>query len=109
MNASRSQWRTRGLWLRLLLLTFVVGFALAGCSSKQPAVNVVLPPAPEWFAMADKAVQAEYTWAASHHDQLKYIPCYCGCESIGHTDNSTCYFTRNTAGEITGYDQHAVG
>lgn len=101
--------RTRGLWLRLLLLIFAAGLVLAGCSSREPAVNVVLPPTPGWLSMADKAVQAEYTWAASHHDQLKYIPCYCGCENIGHTDNSTCYFTRDSAGQITRYDQHAVG
>lgn len=109
MNASRPRLRTRGFWPGLLFLAVAASLTLAGCAAREPAVSIELPPTPAWLATADKAIQADYTWAAAHHDELQHIPCYCGCGNIGHTSNSTCYFTRDAAGTITGYEQHAVG
>jgi hypothetical protein len=66
-------------------------------------------PMPAWLVKADKSVANDYVWAASHHDELQYFPCFCGCyNSAGHTSNSECYFQRNK-GQITAYDQHAYG
>lgn len=65
---------------------------------------------PMWLLSADLQVEEDYTWAASHHDELQYIPCYCGCYmNAGHTDNFACYFKRKQDGSIAGYDNHAVG
>lgn len=35
----------------------------------------------------------QYNAAVLHRDDLKYIPCFCGCESAGHTSNLNCYFS----------------
>lgn len=60
---------------------------------------------PSWLAEADPLIKTEYIWAASHLQELQYIPCYCGCfEGDGHTDNFACYFDRDERGKITGYN-----
>lgn len=65
------------------------------------------PPIPTWLATGDPTVLAEYRWAAAHHDELQYVPCYCGCTATGHTSNATCYFRWDKDGNIQGYDNHA--
>lgn len=67
-------------------------------------------PMPTWLASAGTAVVQEYTWAASHHNELQYIPCYCGCyDTSNHTSNAECYFKWDGNGKPTAYDQHAFG
>jgi hypothetical protein len=36
-------------------------------------------------------VREAYRFAISNRDTLRYIPCYCGCGSEGHTSNASCY------------------
>ena len=67
------------------------------------------PPMPDWLKTASPLTQTEYAWAASHLKELQYIPCYCGCGGDGHTDNFSCYYRRDAAGKITGYDQMSLG
>lgn len=67
-------------------------------------------PIPDWLASAGKQMIADYTWAASHHDDLQYFPCFCGCyQSAGHVSNSECYYKRGAGNQITAYDSHAYG
>lgn len=67
-------------------------------------------PMPDWLAKANKAIIADYSWAASHHNELQYFPCFCGCyQSAGHVSNSECYYKRDKGGRITAYDSHAYG
>lgn len=67
-------------------------------------------PVPAWLAKADRAVVTEYTWAVDHHEELQYIPCYCGCyQSSGHTSNYNCYFSQGPSGQVTSYDMHSYG
>ncbi|HYG57469.1 MAG TPA: PCYCGC motif-containing (lipo)protein [Symbiobacteriaceae bacterium] len=67
-------------------------------------------PMPAWLASANTAVIADYSWAASHHDELQYFPCFCGCDkSAGHVSNSDCYYVRDGKGTIARYDSHAYG
>lgn len=90
----------------------------AGCSgSKKPAEAPIDPNAtsiagapamPDWLAKADPLIKTEFIWAAAHHEELQYIPCYCGCQHSGHTDNFTCYFDHDGSGRITDYDGHAL-
>lgn len=98
--------------------------AFAGIQLTKPKSEPVAAPAkkerptqiagagqmPMWLLSSDQQVQDDYIWAASHLEELQYIPCYCGCyESAGHTDNYACYFKRDATGKITSYDNHAVG
>ena len=79
-------------------------------TAKEPPIQIMgAGQMPVWLLSADRQIQEDYIWAASHLEELQYIPCYCGCTPFGHADNFGCYFKRNGQGTITGYDDHAVG
>ena len=40
---------------------------------------------------AHAEVREAYRFAITNRDTLRYIPCYCGCGSEGHTSNASCY------------------
>ena len=69
---------------------------LAGCT-KFEAAEHRYKLAPENILSADIAkapaeVREAYRFAILNRDTLRYIPCYCGCGSEGHTSNASCYF-----------------
>jgi len=50
---------------------------------------------------APEEVRDAYRFAIANKDILRYIPCYCGCVSEGHTSNASCYVKDNsTAGKL---------
>ena len=55
-------------------------------------------------------VQQAYEFAARHPEVLQYVPCYCGCERIGHTANHSCFVKSRAAnGQVTEWDSHGIG
>jgi len=46
---------------------------------------------PSDIRRAPAEVREAYRFAISNRDILRYIPCYCGCGSEGHTSNASCY------------------
>ena len=40
---------------------------------------------------APEKVREAYRFAIANQEILRYIPCYCGCGSEGHTSNASCY------------------
>jgi hypothetical protein len=46
---------------------------------------------PKDIRNAPAEVREAYRFAISNRDILRYIPCYCGCGSEGHTSNASCY------------------
>lgn len=46
---------------------------------------------PTDIAKAPSEVREAYRFAITNRDTLRYIPCYCGCGSEGHTSNASCY------------------
>ena len=46
---------------------------------------------PADIAKAPDEVREAYRFAIVNRDTLRYIPCYCGCGSEGHTSNASCY------------------
>jgi hypothetical protein len=58
---------------------------------------------------APGSVRTAYQFAAANPDVMKQLPCYCGCGSIGHTSNYSCYVSHeDPQGSIT-FDNHALG
>ncbi len=55
-------------------------------------------------------VQQVYEFAARHPEVLQYVPCYCGCERVGHNGNHDCFVkSRASNGQITEWDPHGIG
>jgi len=52
------------------------------------APATVLPPD---IMKAPREVREAYRFAILNGETLRYIPCYCGCGSAGHTSNASCY------------------
>lgn len=52
-------------------------------------------------------VQKLYRYAVEH-DELRYMPCFCGCYRFGHTSNRDCYIKSfNPDGTVT-FTSHAA-
>ena len=85
----------RRVFLREVLLA-AAAFAVTGCRQFEAAEHrYKLAPEsilPADIAKAPTEVQEAYRFAIFNRDTLRYIPCYCGCGSDGHTSNASCYF-----------------
>jgi hypothetical protein len=110
----------------LVVLTLAAGggFALAQPAAKKTAPattpvpsaaaqKITYPPIPTpGFAPGRPVDQARavYQFAAEHPEVLKYVPCYCGCESSGHPHNESCFVKRRDAkGNVVEWDPHGYG
>ena len=75
--------------------------------------KVSMPPFPGVGYAGARPVNvahAAYRFAAEHPEILKYVPCYCGCESNGHTGNESCFVVRRDAsGNVTEWEPHGYG
>ncbi len=100
--------------LCILLVFPLLSTFLSGCSQTASAGLDGLKMAsmdgmPGDVKSAPMVVQQAYQFAAANPEILKHIPCYCGCEDIGHTSNYSCYISEvDGQGHIT-YDAHALG
>lgn len=53
------------------------------------------------------SVGALYAFAAGGDDVLQWMPCTCGCASLGHGSNRACYIKAETEAQVT-YTSHAA-
>lgn len=60
---------------------------------------------PQKMQNAPTRVREAYQFAVANADALKNVPCYCGCGSIGHTSNYSCYYSEAKQS----FDEHALG
>src|SRR5438128_5870685 len=56
---------------------------------------------------AKEEVARLYRFAAENPDTLAWMPCTCGCESLGHTSNRACYIKAEEPGRVT-FTSHAA-
>lgn len=82
-------------------------------STTAAPARVVTPPIPNPGFAPGRPVdvtRAVYEFAGQHPEVLKYVPCYCGCESTGHPHNESCFVkTRDAKGNVTAWDTHGYG
>src|SRR5262249_29648119 len=70
-----------------------------------------LPPLPYDPAPArpPDVVRAAYLFAAEHPEITGYVPCYCGCERMGHHGNDDCFVkSRDDKGDVTEWEPHGM-
>jgi hypothetical protein len=98
--------------LLLIIAAILVASTLQACSTGSASAGLKMMPMdkmPAEVRAAPSVVQASYQFAAANPDVMKGIPCYCGCGSIGHTSNYSCYVQgSDTNGKIS-WDDHALG
>ena len=64
---------------------------------------------PSFAQQGGPKVQEAYRYAAANGKALQYIPCFCGCQNVGHRSNEDCYITeRHPDGRIT-FNSHSAG
>ncbi len=79
----------------------------------KPAPPGALPPLPTVSyapARSMAVVKQVYEFAARHPEVLQHVPCYCGCERVGHGGNHDCFVKSRAAnGRVTEWDSHGIG
>ena len=77
-----------------------------------PSADAQMPPLPPVSNMVPRApevVRDAYIFAAQRPDILEYVPCFCGCETAGHTRNADCFVaSRNEDGTVREWDTHGM-
>jgi hypothetical protein len=54
-------------------------------------------------------VTAAFQWAAEHPEIASYVPCFCGCQMMGHRGNDQCFVhARNDKGDVVEWEEHGV-
>jgi len=75
-------------------------------ASQLPPLPVVpfAPPRPM------ETVRAVFQFAALHPEVLHHIPCFCGCQEMGHRHNDDCFVkSRGPNGVPTEWEAHGMG
>ena len=72
-----------------------------------------LPLLPAGVTMAIRPVsvmRATYEFAARHPEVMHYVPCFCGCEHVGHRGSEDCFVkARDINGDLVEWDDHGMG
>lgn len=75
-------------------------------------VEADLPPLPNNLGYSPRPaeyVRTVYKFAAHNADLLKYVPCFCGCERMGHHANDECFIARRSGtGQVLEWQPHGV-
>ncbi len=94
---------TRSLIPIIAILALAV---LAACSGGGDSPSSSLPG---FVQHAPQTVQQAYQFAVANPDVLAHHPCYCGCGSMGHTSNLSCYVQNIAEDGTVVFDSHAAG
>jgi Protein of unknown function with PCYCGC motif len=102
---NRRDFLTRGLLAAAtVMLAGCRGFEAAGHRYQLAPENVL----PADIAKAPEEVREAYRFAVANRDTLRYIPCYCGCGSEGHTSNASCYVKDSSTAGILVFDRMSL-
>jgi hypothetical protein len=98
----------------VLILAFILLLSSGVLSACSTGTDHTFPMAsvgdmPVEVQSAPAAVQQAYQFVSANPDVAIRIPCYCGCKSIGHGSNFSCYISSLEADGTITYDFHALG
>src|SRR5512147_2978372 len=106
---------------RTMLFIFVLSLAgglLTGCGATAASTTTAtehelkmapMSQMPGDVKSAPLVTQQAYQFAVANPDIIQHIPCYCGCGSMGHTSNYSCYVESVDAAGKAKFDSHALG
>jgi len=91
------------------LIALLLASSLSACASRNTMPMMSLEQMPMEVQYAPVSVQQAYQFAAANPDVMKGVPCYCGCENIGHASNYDCYVSGVDSQGNIAFDDHALG
>ncbi len=98
--------------LMLILLILLVTPIAAACrpdATEAHAYHLApISQLPPDVQQAPSDVRQAYQFAFYNPDLLKQLPCTCGCVSMGHTSNYSCYVAGLDEKRLPIYDNHAI-
>ncbi|MAT43717.1 MAG: hypothetical protein CL609_15375 [Anaerolineaceae bacterium] len=108
-----SRFTSHSLQLALIIILLVSALLLTGCGASTTNNDQIemasMSSMPAEVQNAPSIVREAYQFAVANPEALKNVPCYCGCNAVGHTSNYSCYVKEvKETGEII-FDQHALG
>ena len=94
----------------LLIFLLLAVLALSACGGKAGSSGSTSEAdLPDFARKAPPRVKEAYKFAVNHPDELAKYPCYCGCGSMGHTSNLSCYISDQAEDGTATFDNHAAG
>lgn len=98
-------------WKHIEVVGGIIGLAvLSACMAPaRPPAPASAPPevARQLEGLAPPAREA-YRFALARPDVLQYLPCYCGCASLGHTSNLSCFIRPSVSGREVTLESHGA-
>ena len=78
-----------------------------------PVKQAKLPPLPfgpkDPLPRPNQVVAAVFVFAAEHPEILNYVPCFCGCDHMGHKGNTDCFVKSRAAnGDVLQWEPHGT-
>ncbi len=68
-----------------------------------------LPVVPNLVPRPPEVIRGAYAFIANNPNIAEYIPCFCGCETSGHSANADCFVeSRNADGSVREWDTHGM-
>jgi hypothetical protein len=76
---------------------------------KQPKTPPLPFGARDPLPRPNQVVAAVFMFAAEHPEILDYVPCFCGCEHMGHKGNTECFVkSRAPNGDVLAWEPHGT-
>jgi hypothetical protein len=64
---------------------------------------------PRLLPRPPEVIHAVYRFAAEHPEVLRYMPCFCGCNEMGHRSSEACFVkSRSKNGTVTEWNEHGI-
>lgn len=89
----------------------LAGFVLSGCGGTAVTHDHPMAPIEEMptdVQRAARKIHEAYRFAAANPDIADAIPCYCGCDGMGHTSSYDCYVAGMDEDGVMQFDDHAT-
>jgi hypothetical protein len=100
-------------FLPILALIPFFTLSVSGCSSpfssQSDLAMASMDSMPADVRSALSVVRQVYQFAAADPDEMKQIPCYCGCDDIGYSPDYSCYISGTDENEQLIFAAHATG
>lgn len=61
---------------------------------------------PAYVQQAHGDTQMAYAYALARPDVLQWLPCYCGCSTMGHRSNLDCFLLPRQRGVPIAFEEH---